>query len=149
MQNSIYMLTSAWEEPCEGTACWSCRLNEQEAKQVEEAITWLREHAQDEWGSTLASWELTTEPGLTGRADLTGLDAVIDELKLNSRYDEDPTFYGHERYAPFEARNAALSAGAIPSIPSIIDACDACGGWGHGCETCGGTGEKRVPYPGH
>lgn len=100
-----YMLTCHWtipEEGNEGTAC-SCRLTEAEADQVEDAIAWLQERAGDEWGGALPAWELVPEPDLAA-VDRAGLDAVLGELRLRSRYAEFPGHYGPERYPPFEAR---------------------------------------------
>jgi len=96
-----YTLTSLWTEPDDGSSLWLCRLTKKEAKQVKKAIAWLKEHAGYDWGHTLASWDLQPESELTGKA-LEGLDRVLAELKLQSRYEEDPTYYGPDRYPPFE-----------------------------------------------
>lgn len=104
---TTYFLSKSWDEPSRASEIKSCRLTEAESDRVEMALEWLREHAGEEWA--LASWDLRRDGLMVGDADLVGLDAVLDELMLNSRYDEDPSFYGEERYGPFEARRAVLA----------------------------------------
>jgi hypothetical protein len=112
--SSIYLLHCRWASPCDGYDIETCRLTEEEAVAVEEAIDWLAEYGGPEVGDTLPSFELLRHEGLTGEVELDGLTQVLDSIKLNSRYDEDPEYYGGEdgtaRYEPFEARNRELKA---------------------------------------
>jgi len=96
-----YTLTSLWTQPSEGSSLWLCYLSKKDVKEVKKAIAWLKEHAGDVWGHELASWDLQPEDELAGTA-LWGADAVLAELKVQSRYEEDPNFYGPDRYPPFE-----------------------------------------------
>lgn len=86
----MHILTARWTEPCEGSAAWTAELTESEADTVQNVINWLEENAGQDYGSTLAEWEL--HPSKTkGQADLESLNAVLDEIALNSRYNETDT----------------------------------------------------------
>lgn len=83
----MYVLTARWQEPCRGNALWVCDITEDETKTVNEIIAWLNKHGGQDIGGALCEFELF--PNQTkGPADLTGLKAVVDEMKLNSRYNE-------------------------------------------------------------
>jgi hypothetical protein len=83
----MFILSSRWTEPCRGSAAWTADLTETEAQEVQDVLDWLEEHARQDYGRTLMEWEL--HPSKTkGRADLESLEAVLDEIALNSRYNE-------------------------------------------------------------
>jgi len=98
----MHILTLFWNEPCRGNAAFTIDVTEAELGQISGVIEWLEEHAGLDWGGPLPSFEL--HPTKSQReADLVGLDAVLSEIRLNSRYEETETpgeFYN--------ARNAVL-----------------------------------------
>lgn len=83
----MHILTARWTEPCNGTALWTCQLTEEEANKVQAVLDWLEEGADQNWGSTLIEWELFTSKSMS-EPDLESLDAVLNEIALNSRYNE-------------------------------------------------------------
>lgn len=83
----MYILTARWTEPCEGSAAWTVDLTEAEAERISGIIDWLEEHAGQDYGSTLCEWELHPSRS-RGPGDLDGIDAVLDEIALNSRHNE-------------------------------------------------------------
>jgi hypothetical protein len=92
----MFILTARWTEPCDGSAAWTAELTEAEANRVQDVIDWLQENAGEEYGHTLMEWELHPSRS-KGRADLESLEFVLDEIALNSRYNEtDPPgeYYG-------------------------------------------------------
>lgn len=86
MKRKTYMLTLRFSEPCDGSEVYACSLTDKEAKTLNDAIAWLEKHAGQEWGGCLGAWELF--PSKAKGGDLIGLDAVLDDFILNSRYAE-------------------------------------------------------------
>jgi len=101
----MYIITGRWTEPCEGSAAWTANLTPDELTRVEAVIDWLEEHAGQEYGHTLMEWEIHPSRS-KGRADLDSLDAVLDEIALNSRYNEseEPGEYYGDRHPDLDGR---------------------------------------------
>lgn len=92
----MHILTARWTEPCDGSVAYTVALTDEEATRLQNVLDWLEEHAGDDYGSTLMEWELHPSRS-SGEADLASLDAALDEIALNSRYNETETpgdFYG-------------------------------------------------------
>jgi hypothetical protein len=92
----MHILTARWTEPCDGSEAYTVQLSDAEAERLQSVLDWLEEHAGDDYGHTLMEWELHPSRS-SGEADLDSLDAALDEIALNSRYNEtDPPgdFYG-------------------------------------------------------
>jgi len=83
----MHILTARWAEPCSGSAAWTVDLDDEEAARIQSILDWLKEHAKEDYGDTLAQWELHPSRA-EGRADLESLDEAISEIALNSRYNE-------------------------------------------------------------
>jgi len=93
---ATHILSARWTAPCNGSEAYKVILTEEEAKRLDSLILWLEEHAGDEYGHALMEWQLHPSRS-SGEADLSGLDAVLDEIALNSRYHETDVpgdFYG-------------------------------------------------------
>lgn len=102
----MHILTARWTEPCDGSEAYTVNLTDEEAKRVESLLLWLEEHAGDDYGHTLIEWELHPSRS-TGEADLDSLDAVLNEIALNSRYHETdvPGDYYGARHPDLDGRD--------------------------------------------
>lgn len=100
----MHILTMFWNEPCQGSAAFTVDATEAEIEQIHGVINWLEEHAGLDWGGPLPSFELH-ESKSKGEAELIGLNAILSQIKLDSRYGE--TDIPGEHY---NARNYALDA---------------------------------------
>ena len=102
---AAFLLYSKWGEPESGSDSQQVELYDDDVAHLESDIAWLEEHATEDLGSALPSWALLPIKGHTtvSDADLVGLEAIRKHMVLNSRYEEDPTFYGSEPYEPYAA----------------------------------------------
>jgi exonuclease VII small subunit len=78
-------LVGRWQEPETGSSATTVSLTEEELVELERIVRWLNEHNAD-LGATIPEFELC--PTTHSRADLTGLKEVLDELFIDSRYQE-------------------------------------------------------------
>lgn len=100
------ILLSRWTEPCDGNDAQTIELTPDDEKRIEALIDWLKTHAGDEYGHTLCSWELLATKA-TGKADLVGIDAVLNWIAINSRYNETDTpgdYYGGNTHPDMDGR---------------------------------------------
>lgn len=87
----MHILTARWTEPCSGSAAWTVDLTDEEADRLQDLLDWLQEHAGDDYGDTLVEWDLDLVCPICNRGsrvDLESFDAVLDQIALDSRYNE-------------------------------------------------------------
>lgn len=82
-----YLLIALWTEPEQGSIVYTCNLTLGAYKKIKDIIQWLETKAGDNYGHTLPRWHIT--PLDTPETpQLTGLQETIEEIKLQSRYNE-------------------------------------------------------------
>ncbi len=103
----MHILMQTWSEPCDGSAVYFLFLPPEEIVEVQADIAWLDEHGGNEIGEGLSYWTLTVGPKavITQKDDsvFRSLEATRLMMARESRYEEDPSFYGDEPYPPYAA----------------------------------------------
>ena len=113
------ILKQKWSEPESGAALYLLDLPETLPDEIKADIAWLKLNAADEYGGALSKWVLSSKlavssPGNWEQGAVRGkrsqntavyrdLASVRKMMVLESRYEEDPSFYGLAPYPPYAA----------------------------------------------